>query len=85
MADQPDQPDADCSEAIQDLYLFLDEEDTPALRARIRRHLDGCGGCLEAFEFESDLRSYVASCCQEEPPDGLRDRIAVALEDLEHS
>lgn len=78
-------PEPDCSEVIKDLYLFLDEEDSPALRNRIRGHIEGCGGCLEAFEFEAELRTYVASCCQEDPPAGLRERIASALDALDGS
>jgi mycothiol system anti-sigma-R factor len=68
-----------CDEALSELYHFLDGELTVERRVEIQRHLDECGPCLEAFDFEAELRSVVAERCRERVPDGLRERIAGLL------
>ena len=69
----------DCNEALRTLYSFLDGELTPERRAAIQHHLDECSPCLEAFDFEAELKIVVARCCRDEVPDHLRQRIADAL------
>jgi mycothiol system anti-sigma-R factor len=69
----------DCEEALRTLYYFLDGELTSVRRQAIQRHLDECSPCLEAFDFEAELRLVVARCCRDQVPDGLRKRIADVL------
>ena len=69
----------DCSEAIHRLYHFLDGELTPQRRSEIQAHLDDCGPCLEAFDFEAELRLMIASKCRDEVPETLRIRIFQAI------
>jgi len=69
----------DCVEAIHTLYHFLDGELTEYRRVEIQHHLDGCLPCLEAFDFEAELRMVIARKCRDEVPDGLRERIAKAI------
>jgi mycothiol system anti-sigma-R factor len=71
--------DADCSEAIHALYEFLDGELTPDRRTDIGHHLDDCSDCLEAFDFEAELRIVISQRCREEVPDRLREKVAEAL------
>jgi len=52
----------DCDEALRTLYYFLDGELTPARRQAIQRHLNECSPCLEAFDFEAELKLVVARC-----------------------
>jgi len=66
-------------EAIHTLYHFLDGELTEYRRVEIQHHLDGCLPCLEAFDFEAELRMVIARKCRDEVPDGLRERIAKAI------
>lgn len=68
-----------CNEALSELYHFLDGELTVERRSEIQRHLDECGPCLEAFDFEAELRTVVAERCRERVPEGLRERIAGLL------
>ncbi len=70
----------DCNETLRELYLFLDGELTEADREHIRHHLDDCSPCLEAFDFEAELRLVIKSRCTESVPESLRDRIARALD-----
>ena len=75
--------EGDCSEALHELYTFLDGELTVERRTHISRHLDDCHGCLEAFDFEAELRIVVSQKCREEVPESLRRRVAEALSAVE--
>jgi len=69
-----------CADAVHRLYHFLDGELTEAKRVQIQRHLDECSPCLDAFGFEAELRVMIAAKCRERVPDGLRARIAAAIQ-----
>ena len=64
-----------CSEAVHVLYHFLDGELTPERKLLIEYHLDACHHCVEAFEFEIELRDLIKERCREHVPDELRLRI----------
>jgi mycothiol system anti-sigma-R factor len=69
----------DCNETIDRLYHFLDGELTDDRRREIQQHLDECAPCLEAFDFEFELRVVVANRCKDHVPDALRQRVHDAL------
>ncbi len=69
----------ECEEALRTLYHFLDGELTSERRTAIQRHLSECSPCLEAFDFEAELKILVARSCRDQVPDSLRHRIADAL------
>ncbi|HWD73406.1 MAG TPA: mycothiol system anti-sigma-R factor [Actinomycetota bacterium] len=69
----------ECLEAVHRLYHFLDGELTSEKRLEISKHLDSCHPCLEAFDFEADLRHMLAAKCRDHVPETLRDRVAWAL------
>jgi mycothiol system anti-sigma-R factor len=73
MTDEP------CSDVLGELYLFLDGELDDQARVRITAHLDDCSPCLEAFDFEADLRRVIANRCRDQVPDELRQRILGAI------
>jgi len=75
-----DEGGADCDEAVHRLYHFLDGELTPEKRAQIQAHLDACAPCIEAYEFEAELRQAIARGCREPIPEGLLERIALAID-----
>jgi mycothiol system anti-sigma-R factor len=70
----------DCTETVHRLYHFLDGELTTDRREEIRRHLDECSPCLDAFDFEAELRKLISDRCRDRVPDYLRERIAKAIE-----
>jgi len=72
-------PGADCREAIETIYQFLDGELTVEVRTEIKRHLDDCSPCLEAYDFEAELRLAIAQKCRESVPETLRIRVHEAL------
>ena len=76
---QSDDLPFDCQEAIHTLYHYLDGELTEYRRVEIRQHLDDCMPCLEAFDFEAELRIVIARKCRDDVPENLRERIHKAL------
>jgi mycothiol system anti-sigma-R factor len=70
---------ADCREAVERLYYYLDGELTVERRTVIQRHLDECHDCIEAYEFEAELRIAISRSCREEVPPALIARVAQAL------
>ncbi len=74
-----DQGSGDCEETLVELYSYLDGELTEERRIHIEHHLNECGDCLEAFDFEAELRIVIAQKCQDPCPDQLRERVAQAL------
>ena len=73
----------DCNETIERLYHYLDGELTDERRVEIRRHLDECSPCLDAFDFEAELRVVIASRCKDHVPEELRRRVHEALTEEE--
>ena len=66
----------DCNETIKELETFLDGELSADALTEIRRHLDGCPNCLEAFDFHAELKAVIARKCSSDPmPPGLLSRI----------
>jgi mycothiol system anti-sigma-R factor len=73
----------DCNESIERLYHYLDGELTEERRLEIKHHLDDCPPCLQAFDFEAELRVVIANRCKDRVPDALRQRIRDALIEAE--
>ena len=71
--------EAGCRDAVEALYEYLDGELTETKRDRIQAHLDGCGSCFEAYDFEAELRLVVKARCEESVPQSLKDRILEQL------
>lgn len=69
----------DCTQAIEQVYRYLDGELTEATRAAITQHLDWCPPCFQAVGFESELRRVVAERCRDKVPFELVARVARAL------
>ena len=68
-----------CQEAIETLYHFLDGELTTERRQEISKHLHECSPCLDAFDFEAELKMVIARKCRDQVPDALRERVYRAL------
>lgn len=71
----------DCVEAVHELYYYLDGELTEERREVIRVHLDWCGPCGGAAEFEAELRKVIANRCKDRVPDSLIRRVAEAIDE----
>lgn len=71
----------DCNDALHELYTYIDGELTDSRREVITEHLNACGECFEAFDFQAELRQVVAHKCRDEVPDALKDRIAHLIDE----
>jgi len=69
-----------CEEALKELYVYLDGELTDEKRSMITGHLDDCNPCLEAFDFEAELRIVISKRCHDDVPESLKLKIAHQLE-----
>jgi mycothiol system anti-sigma-R factor len=69
----------DCTEAVHQLYYYLDGELTEERRHEITIHLDLCRPCSGAAEFEKELRAVIANRCRDRVPESLIERVADAL------
>lgn len=74
-----DDKDADCSKALDNLYLFLDHELDDASWDEIHTHIADCGPCLSAFDLESVVKKLVSRSCVEKAPEPLRDRVLLEI------
>jgi mycothiol system anti-sigma-R factor len=70
----------DCEEAVHELYNYLDGTLTEERRTEIRVHLEWCGPCSGAAEFEAELRRVIADRCKDHVPDSLIARVAAAID-----
>lgn len=74
--------ETDCDEAVAELYAFLDGELDAAVLVQVETHLRRCSPCLEAFDFEADLRRVIAAKCTEQVPPDIKARFCGMLRDL---
>ncbi len=71
---------ADCKQTIRELDAFLDDELSAELRGHIHEHLDGCMDCLQAFDFQAELKLAIRrKCSSDEMPEGLLGRIEMCF------
>jgi mycothiol system anti-sigma-R factor len=67
---------ANCRETIAELDAFLDDELSDDTRAHIHAHLAGCNDCLQAFDFQAELKAAIRRKCSNDPlPAGLLSKI----------
>ena len=75
--------ETDCSEVLEEVYLYLDLECSDERRRLIKHHLDECSPCLREYGIEHEVKALVARCCgAEKAPEELRERLRVKLNDL---
>ena len=77
------QPDHNCDDALSELYGYLDGELNDVVVAKVEAHLQHCSPCLEAFDFEAELRRVVSTKCRDKMPDEMRAKIFAVIERLE--
>lgn len=78
-----DPHEIDCAAVIEQMYAYLDQEDTALELTQIRAHLEECAPCLHQFNVEEMLKKLVRrSCACEAAPDHLRVRIITQITSL---
>ena len=69
-----------CTQVLEAVYTYLDNEDCVVDRALIQAHLDECGPCEDEFSIEQILKVIVSrSCCGEPAPDEAKSRVLAEI------
>lgn len=78
-----DSHETPCDDVLAEVYIYLDAECDRDAKAKIKRHLDECGGCMREYGIEQEVKVLVArSCGDEVAPDHLRERLRAKLHAL---
>ena len=71
--------DKDCSEVLERVFFFIDNELPNADFAQIQHHLDECGPCLAKYDLERTVKLLVQRSCAERAPAELRDKVLLRI------
>jgi len=69
----------DCEKALENLYLFIDQEIDTASCAEIQTHIDDCTSCLSEYDLERVVKSLVSRSCSEVAPQPLREKVLISI------
>lgn len=72
-----------CSQAIRQLWEYLDGTTEDAKRAVIDEHLQRCRRCCGELEFARELRSMLSDAVHEALPDDVLMRLNRTIEELD--
>lgn len=71
-----------CSEAVRQLWDYLDNAISPEDQERVDKHLSFCRRCCGELEFAKELRAFLATSAVEEIPTDVRARLERFVEGL---
>lgn len=71
-----------CSEAVRQLWDYLDDAISPEDQERVEQHLSFCRRCCGELEFAKELRTFLASSTAEEIPADVKARLERFVEEL---
>lgn len=71
-----------CSDAVRQLWDYLDGAVGEADREAIEEHLDVCQRCCGEVEFAEELRRFLASNAYDELPKATKDRLTSFMDHL---
>jgi len=88
MTSMPDDPgaspfDNDCSEVLERMFFFIDNELPGADSAQVQRHLDDCAPCLRKYDLERTVKMLVQRSCTESAPPTLRDKVLLRIRSVQ--
>jgi mycothiol system anti-sigma-R factor len=71
-----------CSEAVKQLWDYVEGEVTDERKALIEEHLGVCRRCCGEIEFTEELRRFLSSHAPEDIPQDVRTRLVTYLGEL---
>jgi mycothiol system anti-sigma-R factor len=71
-----------CSDAVRQLWEYLDHALSPENQAKVEQHLAFCRRCCGELEFAKELRTFLSSNDVEEIPPDVRKRLERFVEGL---
>ena len=78
-----DPNDKDCSEVLERVFFFIDNELPTADFSQIQHHLDECGPCLAKYDLERTVKTLVQRSCAERAPVALRDKVLLRIRQVQ--
>jgi mycothiol system anti-sigma-R factor len=75
--------DKDCSEVLERIFVFIDNELPNADASEIQDHLDECGPCLQKYDLERTVKSLIQRSCHEHAPETLRDKVLLRIRQVQ--
>ena len=71
-----------CSEAVRQLWDYLDQAVSPEDQAKVEQHLSFCRSCCGELEFANQLRGFLATQGADELSPHVKARLERFLTDL---
>ena len=71
-----------CSDAVRQLWIYLDGAVEGAERAALEEHLGVCRRCCGELEFAEELRRFLVTHASDELPAEVRSRLVAYLDEL---
>ena len=71
-----------CSQAVRQLWDYLDERLSPQEQADVEKHLAFCRKCCGEMEFAKELQRFLASQGSDEIPPDVREHLERLVEEL---
>ena len=71
-----------CSDAVRQLWDYLDGAVEESDRSAIEEHLGLCRRCCGELEFSEELRKFLASHSYGELPHATKERLSAFIDDL---
>lgn len=76
--------ETDCSEVLEQVYLYLDHEmPSKDEYEKVRHHLDECSPCLKQYGLDQAVKKVVHRCCgAESAPESLRVELLARIQQV---
>jgi anti-sigma factor (TIGR02949 family) len=71
-----------CSEAVRQLWDYLDHAIAPEDQEKVEYHLSFCRRCCGELEFAKEIRRFLVSVASEEIPADVKHRLERFVEEL---
>jgi len=75
--------DNDCTEVLERVFSFIDNELPSADSVQIQHHLDECGPCLQKYDLERTVKMLVQRSCSEQAPPELREKVLLRIRQVQ--
>ena len=73
----------ECSDYLDQIVYFIDNELDDADCAAVKAHLDSCNPCLAKYDLQRTVKSIVARSCSEAAPAELRERVLIRIREVQ--
>jgi anti-sigma factor RsiW len=71
-----------CSQAVRELWDYLDQRLSPEEHAEVERHLAFCRRCCGEMEFAKELQRFLSTQGSDEIPSDVKAHLERIVEDL---